>query len=231
MVDGVPAGRSIRGGAKGRDAAMGFGKWYDEHVVPRFIQCACSSPAIAEMRKKVAPLASGKVFEIGCGGGINQQFYDKSRVTGFAGMDPSAKGLEYTREAVAKQGWAADVRQGFGEAIPFGDAEFDTVVCTFTLCSVGDQAQTLSELRRILKPGGHLLYAEHGRSPDAPVLKWQNRIEPVWKRLAGGCHLTRPVSSAITDGGFTLRSHGERYAPKTPRWAGWMEWGDAVKAG
>lgn len=210
---------------------MGFAQWYDEHVVPRFIQCACSSPAIMKMREKVVPLASGKVFEIGCGGGINQQFYDPAQVTAFSGMDPSAKGLDYARDAAAKKGWQADIRQGFGEAIPFDDASFDCVVCTFTLCSVTDQAQTVRELRRILKPGGRLLYAEHGRAPDAGVQKWQNRIEPVWKKLAGGCHLTRPVSSMVAQGGFAMNVLGQRYAPKTPRFAGWMEWGEAVKAG
>lgn len=210
---------------------MGFGNWYEEHIVPRFIQCACSAPGIMKLREQVVPLASGAVFEIGCGGGINQQFYDRTKVTSFAGMDPSAKGLDYARAAAAEKGWAADIRPGFGEAIPFDDASFDSVVCTFTLCSVGDQAQTLKELRRILKPGGRLLYAEHGRAPDAGVAKWQNRIEPVWKRLAGGCHLTRPVNSAVEQGGFAVHALGERYTPKVPRWAGWMEWGEAVKAG
>lgn len=183
------------------------------------------------LREKVVPLASGQVFEIGCGGGINQQFYDKAKVTGFSGMDPSAKGLEFTREAVAAKGWSADVRQGFGEAIPFEDERFDCVVCTFTLCSVESQAQTLKELRRILKPGGRLLYAEHGKAPDAAVQKWQNRIGPVWKRLAGGCHLTRPIASPMTQAGFDVTALGQRYVPKTPRFAGWMEWGEAVKAG
>ncbi|MEQ1641214.1 MAG: class I SAM-dependent methyltransferase [Novosphingobium sp.] len=210
---------------------MGFANWYDEHIVPRFIKCACSSPAIAVLREKVVPLASGAVFEIGCGGGINQQFYDPGKITSYAGLDPSGKGLDYARAEAAGKGWQTDIRQGFGEQIPFGDSSFDCVVCTFTLCSVGSPEQTLSELRRILKPGGKLLYAEHGQSPDLPVRKWQNRIEPLWKRLAGGCHLARPVTSAIIANGFTSATHGERYAPKTPRWAGWMEWGEAVRAG
>ncbi|HEX4847661.1 MAG TPA: class I SAM-dependent methyltransferase [Novosphingobium sp.] len=210
---------------------MGLGTWYDEHIVPRFIQCACSSPAIMKLRQKVVPLAAGKVFEIGCGGGINQTFYDPAKVSSFSGMDPSAKGLEFTREAVARKGWQADVRQGFGEAIPFPDASFDCVVCTFTLCSVESQAQTLRELSRILRPGGRLLYAEHGRAPDPSVQKWQGRIEPVWKKLAGGCHLTRPIGAPIADAGFHLNVLGQQYAPKTPRFAGWMEWGEAVKSG
>lgn len=210
---------------------MGLGNWYNEHVVPRFLQCTCTSPAIMKLREKVVPLASGSVFEIGCGGGINQQFYDPAKVTSFAGMDPSAKGLDYAREAAAEKGWQADIRQGVGEAIPFEDGSFDCVVCTFTLCSVESQAQTVSELHRILKPGGRLLFAEHGKAPDASVRKWQDRIEPVWKKIAGGCHLARPIGAPIEQGGFAINQLGARYAPKTPRWAGWMEWGEAVKAG
>ena len=208
---------------------MGLASWYDEHVVPRFIKCACSSPAILKVRDKIVPLASGAVFELGCGGGINQQFYDSARVTSYAGMDPSAKGLEYTRAAAQAQGRSADIREGVGEAIPFCDASFDCVVCTFTLCSVADPKQVLREMRRVLRPGGRLLYAEHGRAPDHSVAKWQDRIEPVWKRLAGGCHLTRPVGPAIAAGEFAINQIGARYAPKTPRWAGWIEWGEAVK--
>ena len=215
----------------GKGQGMGFASWYDAHVVPRFIKCACSSAAIMKLREKVVPLASGEVFEIGCGGGINQQYYDPARITRYAGLDPSAKGLEFARGEAAAKGWQTDIRQGFGEAIPFEDASFDCVVCTFTLCSVESQAATIAELRRILRPGGRLLYAEHGRAPDASVQKWQDRIEPVWKSLAGGCHLTRPVASEIERGGFAVERLGERYSPKTPKFAGWMEWGAAVKTG
>ncbi|MEQ1540632.1 MAG: class I SAM-dependent methyltransferase [Novosphingobium sp.] len=218
-------------GALDEGIGMGIASWYDEHVVPRFIKCACSAPAIMALREKIVPLASGAVFEIGCGGGINQALYDPARITSYAGMDPSAKGLDYARSAAAAKGWQTDIRQGFGEAIPFADASFDCVVCTFTLCSVGDQAQTLHELHRILRPGGRLLYAEHGRAPDAAVQKWQDRIEPFWKKLAGGCHLTRPVGSAVSAAGFAGVTHEQRYAPQTPRFAGWMEWGEAVKRG
>lgn len=208
---------------------MGFSAWYDEKIVPRFIKCACSSPAIMKLREKVVPLASGKVFEIGCGGGINQQLYDPAKISSYAGLDPSEKGLEFARTEAKRRGFQADIRQGFGEHIPFADGSFDTVVCTFTLCSVESQDRTLAELRRVLKPGGRLLYAEHGGAPDAGVRKWQGRIEPVWKRLAGGCHLTRPVTSAISASGFEAHEAGERYAPKIPRWVGWMEWGEAIK--
>ncbi len=210
---------------------MGLASWYDDHIVPRFIKCACSAPGIMELRAKLVPLAQGNVFEIGCGGGINQQFYDPARVSRYAGIDPSEKGLEYARWEAAKKGWETDIRQGFGEDIPFAADSFDTVVCTYTLCSVADPARVLAEIRRILRPGGKLLFLEHGRAPDVGVAKWQGRIEPVWKRLAGGCHLTRPISAAVADSGLPVTPLGQQYLPKTPRFAGWMEWGEGVKAG
>ncbi len=210
---------------------MGLGHLWNEKVLPRFIKCACAAPEITELREKVVPLASGAVFEIGCGGGLNQALYDAGKVTAFAGIDPSPKLLDYAREAAQAKGWQADIREGVGEAIPFPDGSFDTAVCTFTLCSVHNEGQVLKELRRILKPGGKLLFLEHGLAPDAAPAKWQHRIEPVWKRVMGNCHLTRPVTSAVLGAGFAVGHPEHRYNTKVPRWAGWMEWGEAVKAG
>lgn len=208
---------------------MGLKNWYDEHIVPRLIKVACSQEGIADRRAQVVPRASGRVFEIGCGGGINQSYYDRDKITGFAGIDPSGKLLDYARQEAAKKGWEADIRQGFGENIPFGDEEFDTVVCTYTLCSVDDNQRVISELRRILKPGGNLLYLEHGQAPDANVRRWQKRIEPTWKQLMGGCHLTRPIADAVRGAGFAVTPIDQGYMPKMPKFASWMEWGVAVK--
>lgn len=207
---------------------MGLAEWWDAHAVPRLIRCACGQPAIMHLREKVVPQACGATFELGCGGGLNQRFYGAG-VTSYAGLDPSAKGLEFTAEAAAARGWPVDLREGLGEEVPFASASFDSVVCTFTLCSVGDPARVLGELYRVLKPGGQLLFAEHGLAPDAGVRRWQQRIEPVWKRLAGGCHLTRPPQTLIAGAGFVPGDGGARYLPKTPRFAGWAEWGRAVK--
>lgn len=209
---------------------MGLQTWYDEHIVPRFIRCACGTEKIMELREAVVPHACGNVFELGCGGGLNQRYYDTAKVTAFSGVDPSPKLLDYAREQAGRKGWQVDIRAGTGEAIPFADASFDTVVTTFTLCSVQDQGQAIAELRRVLKPGGTLLFAEHGRAPDAGVRRWQERIEPVWKRMAGGCHLTRPVADALAAGGFAVKPAGQAYMPKVPRFAGWMEWGSATAA-
>lgn len=210
---------------------MGLKRWYDDHVMPRIVKCGCANPAIAERRAKVVPLASGRVFEIGCGGGMNQPFYDREKVTGFAGIDPSGKLLDYAREQIALKGWKADIRQGVGEDIPFDDESFDTVVATYTLCSVQDEAQVLRELRRILKPGGKFLFLEHGLAPDEKIRKWQYRIEPTWKVLMGGCHLSRPICSAIEKAGFDVSPMDQGYMPKMPKFASWMEWGEAIKSG
>jgi SAM-dependent methyltransferase len=210
---------------------MGLKSFYEDQVLARFVKCACGDPKIMELRAQLVPLAESRVFELGVGGGLNQQFYDSARVTAFAGIDPGGKLLDYARAAAREKGWEADIRQGRGEAIPFDDASFDTVVSTYTMCSVDDQAQVLKELRRILKPGGKLLFLEHGRSPDRGPARWQRRIEPVWKRVMGNCHLTREVAGAVKGAGFTVESMGQHYMPGMPRWAGWMEWGTGWKQG
>ncbi len=210
---------------------MGLKGWYEDKIMPRLITCACSQGQVMKRRAAVVPRARGDVFELGCGGGINQQFYDVDAISSYSGIDPHEGLLDAARSAARTKGWPADIRAGVGEAIAFEDNSFDTCVCTFTLCSVQDPARVLSELRRILRPGGQALFLEHGRAPDAGVARWQDRIEPIWKPMAGGCHLTRPISSAVAASGFEGEPVGEGYTPGAPRFAGWMEWGVARKAG
>lgn len=210
---------------------MGLGDWYNAKVMPRLIGCACSTGQVMKRRAHVVPLAKGDVFELGCGGGINQQFYNSDAITSYAGIDPHEALLDDARKAARDKGWPADLRQAHGEDVPFPDSFFDTVVCTFTLCSVEDPAKVLSEMRRILRPGGQALFLEHGRAPDAGVAKWQDRVEPVWKRLAGGCHLTRPIGSAFRGAGFEVEPLGQGYLPKAPKFAMWNEWGIARRPG
>ena len=210
---------------------MGFKRWYEETILPKIIKCACNDPKIQALRGEVVPLAHGRVFELGCGGGLNQPFYDAGKITGFAAIDPGHALLDAARAAARERGWDADIREGVGEAIPFDDESFDSVVCTYTLCSVADQAQVLREMRRILKPGGTLLFLEHGRAPDPGPARWQRRIEPVWKNLMGNCHLTREVAPAVGAHGFAIESAERKYMEGMPRWASFMEWGAAVKNG
>lgn len=213
----------------GKQSTMGLKTWYEANIMPKLITCACSQGQVMRRRAAVVPLARGDVFELGCGGGINHAFYDPAAITSYAGIDPHEGLLDSARDAARAKGWAADLRVAGGEAIPFADSSFDCVVCTSTLCSVEDPAQVMREFDRILRPGGQALFLEHGRAPDAGVLRWQERIEPVWKKFAGGCHLTRPITSALQSAGFVVETLGQGYTPKAPRFAGWMEWGVARK--
>lgn len=201
--------------------------WWDRTVVPKLIGCACAQPQIMKARSRIVPQADGDVLELGCGGGINMQFYEPQRIRSFAGLDPSPALLDASRAAAQATGMTADIRAGIGEAMPFDDASFDTILVTFTLCSVEDQLQVLREMRRVLRDGGKILFLEHGRAPDASVQKWQARIEPLWRRISGNCHLTRAISAAYAEAGFTLSGGDKCYMPKTPRPFGWIEWGEA----
>jgi len=204
--------------------------FYDRHIMPRLIGCACSTKPIMKQRAKVVPLATGKVLELGIGGGLNLGFYNPSVVESVSGVDPSEELRRRAVHAERPRGLNVEVREGTAEALPFEDRSFDTVVCTYTLCSVQDPVASLKEARRVLKPGGQLLFCEHGLAPDLGVAKWQQRIEPVWKRIAGGCHLTRPVALNLERAGFRLDRLDSMYLPGTPRFAGWNEWGTARAA-
>lgn len=204
--------------------------FWDRHVMPRLIGCACASKPIMKQRVKVVPKAAGKVLELGIGGGLNLRFYDPARVESVFGVDPSAELRARAGAAERPEGLAVDIREGTAEALPFDDAAFDCVVCTFTLCSVQSPSAALAEARRVLKPGGRFLYCEHGLAPDAGVATWQRRIEPAWKAIAGGCHLTRPVTAAVAAAGFQVAASESRYLPGTPRVLGWNEWGEALAA-
>ena len=200
--------------------------WWDRNVVPRLIGCACTQPAVMHDRAKVVPFASGDVLELGCGA-PNLDFYNRNNVRSLSGVDPSAELLAHAKLALASKGMTANFLLGIAEALPFANNSFDCVVTTFTLCSVQDPQAALSEAKRVLKPGGRLLFVEHGRAPDTDAAAWQRRLEPVWKRTAGGCHLTRPVTQAISDAGFVCNAPQGHYMKRTPKWLGWVEWGEA----
>jgi ubiquinone/menaquinone biosynthesis C-methylase UbiE len=203
---------------------------YERYVVPWVINCACGTSPIQHQRAKVVPFARGRVLELGMGSGLNLPFYDAGKVTQLEAVEPSDRLRKMAQTAAERSGLPTHVVDGRAEALPFDDASFDTVVCTYTLCSVQDPAAVLAQARRVLKPGGRFVFCEHGLSPDPDVVKWQRRIEPAWKVIAGGCHLTRPVASAIEAAGFRVTNRDTMYLPKTPRWAGWNEWGEATPA-
>lgn len=204
--------------------------FWDRHVMPRLIGCACASKPIMKQRAKVVPKARGRVLELGIGLGLNLAYYDPSTVDSVVGVDPSLELRDRALAAPRPEGLQVEIREGVAESLPFEAGSFDCVVCTFTLCSVQSPAAALAEARRVLKPGGSFLFAEHGLAPDAGVVRWQRRLEPAWKAIAGGCHLTRPITASIAGAGFTVASPAGMYLPGTPRALGWSEWGEALAA-
>ena len=201
---------------------------YNRFALPGLLKCACSSPGIMKQRAKVVPLASGRVLELGIGMGLNLALYDGDKVESVTGVDPAPELRAIAEAAPRDPRLTVRVEDGTAEALPFEAASFDCVVCTFTLCSVQSPAAALAEARRVLKPGGRFLYCEHGLAPDTGVARWQRRIEPLWKRIAGGCHLTRPVHATIKESGLKIRWEDSLYIPGAPRIAGWSEWGEAA---
>lgn len=204
---------------------MGF---YERRILPALLSAGCSSKPVMKQRAKVVPRARGEVLEIGVGLGLNLTFYDPGRVTSVTGVDPAPALIERAR--AAPRAMPVDILQGVAEDLPLESGRFDTVVCTFTLCSVRDPALALAEFRRVLKPTGVLLFCEHGRSPDARLARWQDRWDPLWSRIAGGCHVNRPVTSVIEAAGFRPSWRDSMMLPGTPPIAAWNEWGEAVPA-
>jgi ubiquinone/menaquinone biosynthesis C-methylase UbiE len=177
---------------------MGF---YKDRILPYLIHHAMRQKDLAAYRSRVVPAAEGRVLEIGVGSGLNLPFYS-AKVRHVIGLDPSPKLLSMARQAARPAMAPAEFVEGSAEAIPLEDRSVDTVVTTWTLCSIPDAPRSLREMRRVLKPGGRLLFVEHGRAPDASVGWWQDHLNPAWKRIGGGCHLNRAIKTLIEGAGF-----------------------------
>lgn len=203
---------------------MGF---YEKHIVPHVVNCACGTKPISYQRKKVVPLASGVVLEIGIGTGHNLPFYDAGKVTRVIGLDPSEESWKMAGERAAALPFPVEFVGLPGEQIPLDEKSVDSVLVTYALCTIPDPVKALEGMRRVLKPGGKLIFCEHGAAPDADVLKWQNRVNPVWKVLFGGCNLNRRMPDLIRQGGFRIDDLQQMYLPSTPRVAGYNYWGVA----
>ncbi|MEH6567922.1 MAG: class I SAM-dependent methyltransferase [Halioglobus sp.] len=206
---------------------MGF---YDKHVLPRFINCACGTKPIMKQREKVLPLASGTVLEIGIGTGLNLPLYDAARVDRVIGVDPSEDSWRLAADRVASVDFPVEFVGLPGEQIPLDENSVDTVMVTYSLCTIPDPIKALEGMARVLRPGGKLVFCEHGMAPDANILKWQNRINPWWMKLAGGCHLNRDIPALVGAGGFVIDEVREMYLPSSPRIASYNYWGTASLA-
>ena len=202
---------------------------YGKYVLPRVVHLACSARPNMRQREKLVPLASGRVLEVGMGSGLNLSFYDARRVTKVWGLEPSPEMSKMASAAVEAVAFDVEFVSAGGEQIPLDSESFDTVLMTFTLCTIPDAERALREIARVLKRGGQLLFCEHGAAPDAGIRRWQNRIDPLWRRLAGGCHLNRDIPGLIRRGGFEITRMDTMYIPGW-RPASFNYWGAAAKA-
>ena len=176
---------------------------YTRCLLPHLINAAMGCGIVARERAGLVPAASGRVLEVGIGSGLNIPHYGPS-VRSLCGLDPSAELWRLGSGRAARAPFPIGFIRGSAERIPVASGAFDTVVTTWTLCSVADPEAALAEIRRVLAPEGRLLFIEHGASSEPRVLAWQNRLTPVWRRLAGGCHLNRPIAELIAAAGFRL---------------------------
>ncbi|AMQ87398.1 class I SAM-dependent methyltransferase [Marinobacter sp. LQ44] len=203
--------------------------FYEDRVLPHIIDKACSMGQVMKLRSEIVPRARGRVLEVGMGSGINLEFYDQSQVEMVYGLEPSEGMRRKALPNLNRSPIAVEWLDLPGEKIPLEDNSVDTVLLTFTLCTIPDWHAALLQMKRVLKPGGDLLFLEHGESPHETVRKWQHRITPGWKMFAGGCHLNRQIADLIRHAGFEIQELENLYMPNAPKIAGFIYKGRAIK--
>ncbi|MBA3538786.1 MAG: methyltransferase domain-containing protein [Deltaproteobacteria bacterium] len=204
-------------------------RWWDAHVYPHLLDRVCGGRAIEDERRRCVAQAAGHVLEVGIGSGLNLPFFDVHRVVDVVGVDPSAPLL--ARAAHRACGVPLELREAVAEQLPFDRARFDTVIFTYTLCSVTDPGRALAEARRVLRADGRLLFVEHGRSPDPATFRWQRRLTPVWTTVSGNCHLDRDIPRELEAAGFAIDQLGGYHGATRPGWLSFAYVGAARSAG
>ena len=202
---------------------------YNKYILPKFINCACGSKPIDYQRGKLVPYAKGIVLDIGIGSGLNIPFYNKSNINHLYGLDPSPELLEIAMKVAKTHELDIEFLECGAESIPLADDSIDTIVITYTMCTIPDISLSNAEMFRVLKPNGKLLFCEHGLAPDKRVAKWQKIINPVWNKIAGGCNLNRDIPKLIESSSLKISEIEEMYLPSTPKFAGYNYWGIAEK--
>lgn len=186
---------------------------YTRFILPKIVDFTCNLKPIMRQRAKVVPFALGSVLEVGFGSGLNIPFYDKTKVQHVWALDPSREMWALSEKRVRGTDPPIEFLNATAEEIPLPNRSADTVLVTFTLCTLPDVQRALREMARVLKPGGELVFCEHGLAPDEKVRRWQNRLNPIWKAFSGGCNLNRPIPSLLEQGGFQLREMSSMYIP------------------
>jgi ubiquinone/menaquinone biosynthesis C-methylase UbiE len=201
---------------------------YSKYVLPNLINIACNQSSLSKQREKVIPLAKGNVLEVGVGTGLNLPFYDKSKILKLTAIDPSEETWAKRVVDVCKLPYDFEYIPAPAEALPFEDNSFDSVVITYSLCTIPDTAAALKEIGRVLKKEGQLIFCEHGAAPDIPVRRTQNMMNPIWKPLAGGCNLNRDIDEIIESNGFKIENLQKMYLPGF-KFFSFNYWGTAKK--
>ena len=202
---------------------MGF---YDKYILPTFLNCACGTKPMQYQRKKIVPFAKGEVLEIGIGSGLNLPFYDLDKINKIWGLDPSEELNSMAKKVARDIDIDVDLIIGGAEEIPLPENTIDTILLTYTLCTIPKVKDSIKEIERVLKPSGSMLFCEHGLAPDEKVAKWQQRLNPYWKKIAGGCNLNRDIPKIIQDSSFKITKLETMYLPSTPKFAGFNYWGE-----
>ena len=202
---------------------MGF---YNKYILPKIINAGCGTKPIRKQREKVLPLCKGIVLEIGCGSGLNFSFYEENNIDKLYALEPDKEMLRQAESVVKEVNFPITFLETGAEKIPLEDDYIDTVLLTYTLCTIPDPLAALLEIRRVLKKGGKLVFCEHGMAPENNVKKMQNFINSFFL-FVGGCNLNRDIPSLIKDAGFLVDNLETMYLPKTPKWFGYNYWGSA----
>ena len=205
-----------------------IGKLYERHVLPKVLDACCSTKPVNYQRNKIVPYAKGKILEIGIGSGINIPFYNKTNVEKIYGLDPSEELNNIAQKKAINNNLEIDFLLNGAEEIPLPSNSMDTILITYTLCTIQDLESSLKEIKRVMKDDSVMLFCEHGIAPDANVMKWQNRVNPLWGKLFGGCNINRNIPEIIQSSGFTLNSLDQMYLPSTPKIVGYNYWGKAT---
>ena len=187
--------------------------FYNDRILPHLINLACSTKPTRKQREKIVHRAYGDVLEIGFGGGLNLCHYDGQNVRRVFGLEPSEGMRNSAARVIAESDIEVELIGLPGEEIPLDNNSVDSVLITYTLCTIPDAVTALQEMRRVLKSGGHLFFCEHGKAPDQDVQKWQRRLNPGWRRVSGGCNMDRDIPALLREGGFDIEDDNRMYVP------------------
>ena len=202
-------------------------KLFDKYVVPRLLNFCCGLKPHRYQRKKVVHLAEGEILEVGIGSGLNLPYYEASRVKKIWGLDPSEELHDMAKKVASGLDLNVEFLLNSAEEIPLLDGSVDTALITYTLCSIPEVEEAIKEIKRVIKPGGAMIFCEHGKAPDASTRKWQERINPYWKKISGGCNINRDIPNLIESAGFSISQLETMYLPGTPKILGYNYWGSA----